>query len=929
MNTPRATRDIRAALADTTRRQGEAADPRASVWVSANAGTGKTHVLSNRVLRLLLDGTPPERILCLTYTKAAAAEMSKRVFDKLAVWTKLSDHDLGKALQDLTGMAPATTEMALARTLFARAIETPGGLKVQTIHAFAERILKRFPLEAGVSPDFAILDEETSTRLLREATDDMLARAAADREAPLGRALQTVIAHASENQFDQVLKSAIHARGWLDWMARLGGDAANGDHADLGRDPIAVAEPLYRRHFGVAPDASDEVLLAAMANVLGDAELRHAITGLAASDGKSDLAMADALIVARDAPSPAARVDALRKALLKKDGEPKADNRFVTLAVRDADPSLHPMLARARDRLADLAMQRRALSVVAATLALARLALDVMQIYAAAKARRAALDFDDLIAHTARLLGNGSSVEGAAEWVLFKLDGGLTHILVDESQDTSPTQWAIVEALTEGFFAAAGGEVRPRTLFAVGDEKQSIYSFQGAAPHLFAAKGAHFARRVSESGHVWRALPLTLSFRTVAPVLAAVDAVFTSATRTPGLGEGIRHEACRVGHAGVVELWETEKPHEVAHGSVWAPLEEEAVHSAADRLAARIAGQIDGWLKNGEMLPSEGRRVTAGDILILVRKRRPFAQPMVAALKARGIPVAGADRMRLSDQIGVADLIALGDFLTLPEDDLSLAVVLKSPLFGLDDDDLIRIAPDRKRTLWKALADAAGAGTPGAERYREAVETLRRWRKAADFDPPFEFLANLLDRDGMRKRFIARLGSECADGLDELLSLAITYDESAPPSLPGFLTWLRESDREVKRDMEHGRDEVRVMTVHGAKGLEAPIVFMPDTCMSKGGGRQQGTLTALPRMVRHEGAPPPLAWPVRGRRQAGCHPRRQRRRRPRRNRGAQSPALRRHDARPRPPLRMRLRGQVRHGPRQLAQPRRDRPEGAR
>ena len=362
-----------------------------------------------------------------------------------------------------------------------------------------------------------------------------------------------------------------------------------------------------------------------------------------------------------------------------------------------------------------------------------------------------------------------------------------------------------------------------------------------------------------QAGQQWHALPLTLSFRTVAPVLDAVDLVFADAERTPGVGAGIVHQARRLGQAGLVELWETEKPEAAMPAAAFQPLTEEGGSSAPERLAARIAETIQGWLERREMLLSENRPIRAGDILILVRKRRPFAGPMVAALKARKIAVAGADRMRLSSQIAVADLVALGDFLTLPEDDLALATVLKSPLFGLDDDDLMRIACGRKRTLWKALADAAAE----SQRYVEAVETLRRWRKAADFDPPFEFLANLLDRDGMRKRFIARLGAECAESLDELLSLAISYDESAPPSLPGFLAWLRESDREVKRDMEHGRDEVRVMTAHGAKGLEAPIVFLPDSCGTRSGGRP-GALVALPDMRRPAGSPAPMCWPVRG-----------------------------------------------------------------
>ncbi len=347
--------------------------------------------------------------------------------------------------------------------------------------------------------------------------------------------------------------------------------------------------------------------------------------------------------------------------------------------------------------------------------------------------------------------------------------------------------------------------------------------------------GKAFAVMARNAGLTWRRVPLDLSFRTVAPVLAAVDRVFSNHGRTPGLTTEaaiVRHGVHRLGHGGVVELWPAEKADDVDHVDPWTPLDETAASAPAERLAERIATTIRSWLDNGEMLASEGRPITAGDIIILVRKRRPFAGPMVAALKARGIEVAGADRLRLSDQIAVADLVSLGEFLTLPEDDLSLAEVLKSPLIGLDDDDLLALGVGRKGTLWKSVIDHAGDNP----RYKAAADTLKRWRSRADFVPPFEFFASILDREGGRTKILSRLGPEAADPIDEFLNLALSYDDASPPSLTGFLTYLREADREVKRDMEHGRNEVRVMTVHGAKGLEAPIVFLPDTCSTATGG---------------------------------------------------------------------------------------------
>jgi ATP-dependent helicase/nuclease subunit A len=830
----------------TRRAQREAADPRASVWVSANAGTGKTHVLTQRVLRLMLAGTKPERILCLTYTKAAAAEMSKRVFDTLARWVTMPDDALARELADLTDRAVLDGELELGRTLFAVAIETPGGLKVQTIHSFCERLLQRFPLEANVAPGFTVLDETTARTLLREAIDAALL-AATDGSSPGHRdALEAVIPFAAEERFDEVLRAALAQRRWLDSATRI-------DFGDDGEDELAGLERAYRRSFNVREDVAAEDIDSDLADVAGDAELtrlRDALTG----GSKSDQELAAAVGAALSAPSRAARAAALESYFCTAKGPRK---NLMTKAIKAAYPDLDATFDTAQRRFMALIEERRGLRAITATVALHRLAGAVLQRYTLAKRRRAALDYEDLITRSVYLL----SGQDLAGWVMFKLDRGIDHILVDEAQDTSPEQWQIVEALAREFFTGGGQHDTVRTLFAVGDEKQSIYSFQGAAPHQFAAMGARFAQ-LSGSDR-WRRIPLDLSFRTVAPVLEAVDQVFADHGRTPGLSattEIVRHGVHRLGHGGIVEVWPPEVPQDDASADPWSPLDEQSGRAPAERLADRIATTIRRWLDTGEMLASEGRPVRAGDILILVRKRRPFAAPMVAALKARGIQVAGADRLRLTEQIAVEDLMSLGDFLTLPEDDLALAEVLKSPLIGLDDDDLLTLAAGRKSTLWKSLIDHAG----GAPRYQAAADTLKRWRSRADFAPPFEFFASLLDREGGRARLLARLGAEAADAIDEFLNMALGYDDAEAPSLTGFLAFLREANREVKRDMEHGRDEVRVMTVHGAKGLEAPIVFLPDTCSTASGG-PINTLFDIDGLALPEGADgKPFVWAVKG-----------------------------------------------------------------
>ena len=837
--------DLAALLAETTAAQGRAADPAASAWVGANAGTGKTHVLTMRVLRLLLAGTRPERILCLTFTKAAAAEMSTRVFDRLAQWASAPEEKLQKSLVDLLGRSPSPIEALTARKLFAQAIETPGGLKVQTIHAFCERLLQRFPLEAGVPPGFSILDDEHKRTLMREAIDRTLGVAAQATHTPLGAALQAVIVHAVDDRFDQLLQAMINKSEWLNAVAP--------DFVD-GEPDFSAAEKRYRFALGIVGNRTLDDVFADIATLMSPEFLRRAIDVLS-SGAATDIKCAAHLRSCVDADAQTI-AEALGSYFLTGNGEPRKS--LITKKPGDAHPDIRDGLTHAQNAFIGLDGERHALAVCEATLALHSLADAVRTDYVARKERRAALDYEDLLAKSASLISDGA--DGAAQWVLFKLDEGLDHILVDEAQDTNPTQWRVIGGLAREFFADTAGA--RRTIFAVGDEKQSIYGFQGAAPHMLAESGTQFAAKVKAADRLWHDVALTLSFRSTRPVLDAVDAVFADPSRTPGVGSGARpeHRPKRMGHAGLVELWETEKPAPETAADAFQPLAERAVASPVVRLAERVASQIEHWLTSKELLESKGRPITASDILILVRTRAKTASAIIAALKKRKVPVSGADRMKLEQQIAVQDLIAAGEVLLLPEDDLALACVLKSPLIGLDDDDLMRIAPGRKGALWSALLEAARNGDT---RLVAAAETLKRWRNRADFMPPFEFYAELLDRDGGRAKLLARLGPEAADAIDEFMNLALVYDEDAPPSLQGFIGAFRQSTREIKRDLEQGADQVRVMTVHGAKGLQAPIVILPDTC-TIGSASSRDALVTIPRTRKGETDADTVVWSIKG-----------------------------------------------------------------
>ena len=838
---------------ETDRNQARASDPEASAWVSANAGTGKTEVLVRRVLRLLIAGSKPESILCLTYTKTAAAEMQNRLLDDLVRWATAPEGELRKELIALMWRAPKEEHLRTARRLFARALEASGGLKIHTIHGFCERLLQRFSLEAQVIPHFKVLDECGQAEMRRQAFDATIARAAEERDSTLGKALATVIALTSEEYFRQVVNTVLGKRAVL---------AAMMAYHDS-RPDWAEAEGLALKRLLRVEAEQEDALTAMLAAALTDSEIDALLQALVMHSATADdERLKSSLAAAKDVDGEG-RASLFRTIFCTDKGEPR--QRFCSKALKDAVPALCAALEEARDRFAALDLKLAHLRVAEASAAVLAFADAIQANSERRKQAKAVLDYDDLIIKTSNLLSRAD----AAAWVLYKIDGGVDHILVDEAQDTNPQQWTIIERLAEEFFAGAGAggaNGKPRTLFAVGDEKQSIYSFQGADPARFGEVGHAFKRRAEAAGLVWHDVPLNLSFRSTEPILDAIDHVFAKPQAAQGLmtlaTSVIKHHAHRKGEAGLVEVWETETETKPEPAEAFEPWNEEAAGArSVDQLCRRIAKQIKRWLAEGEPLVSQGRNVKAGDILILVRRRDPFITPMIRALKHEGIPVAGADRMRLMDQLAVQDLVALADVLLMPEDDLALAVVLKSPLFGLDDDALFDLAYDRRpRSLWSQLRDKAEEDT----RFAKACTRLSAWLARADYLPPYEFFSELLGAEGqlMRKRMLTRLGPEAAEAIDEFLDLALAYDREAAPSLQGFIDKLRTDDIEIKRDMEQDRDEVRIMTVHGAKGLQAPIVFLPDTCMLP---RPQGPrLLPLPRPGTSPGEVEHFVWPPTG-----------------------------------------------------------------
>lgn len=789
-----------------TSEQLRAADPRHSVWVMANAGSGKTHVLVDRVVRLLLAGFMPQSILCLTFTKAAAAEMSLRLFKLLSSWIVLDDAALVHELKKLGATDVGPMGLAQARRLFATAIETPGGLKIQTIHAFCEKLLQLFPVESGLAPGFRVMDDADRKALLEEARVAALGEAAETGDESLALLEDGLIS--SSDVFEELAKMFLPATS----VFRKALDPRMDDGA---LDGVLRASVGLMQH-GSTTDIETDILLLDRKAYTAAAD---ALTGVAAHY-KRDMAAKFRDI--SKLTSFAEAQELLEDLLFTGKGEPAKQGYFAT-TTRSNFSDVCNWFDSEQARLTDLFSKHALSRKVDATLSLIRLMRGVNGHFLALKQQRGLYDFDDLIMRTRVLLQES----GAAQWVLYKLDANLSHILVDEAQDTSPDQWAIITALAEEFFAGAGRPQRtPRTVFVVGDIKQSIYSFQGADTDAFTAARAFFRRKLSDSGETLQEIDLTISYRSLPAVLEMVDVVFgKGAPATKGLkqddGADRPHVAERKPEGdGIFEFWPPFMPADKEERDNWqAPVDREQEDAPRQRLARHVAETIAGWIGQRH-LPSKGRAVEAGDILILLQKRGVLFDALIAELRQRGIAVAGADRLKLQDSLAVMDLMALIQFCLLPEDDLSLACVLKSPLLPepLNDDDLTGFAPRRGGNLWQALV--------GSGKHVSAVARLREFMTLSATAGPHGFLATAITQS--RRAMVARLGVEAQDATDVLLDVALSFERDQGTSLASFLHWFMAREEDVKRELEGPNNQVRLMTVHGAKGLEANIVILPD-----------------------------------------------------------------------------------------------------
>ncbi len=788
---------------DATERQVQAARPEASTWLAANAGSGKTRVLTDRVARLLLDGIQPQHILCLTYTKAAASEMQNRLFKRLGEWAMLDDDRLLAQLTDLG--VPGVIDpdrLAQARTLFARAIETPGGLKIQTIHSFCASLLRRFPLEAGVSPQFSEMEDRAAALLREEIVEDFA-------EGPQAALIEDVARFVTDTGFEKLTAAITQKR-------------------NLFAKPLNWDE--IQQQFAL-PEGFDEETLLSRVFLGGEVDLiRSILPAMLESGGNNAKAAAKlaGFTEPRTTILPTLEGVFLTGKSAKEPFSAKINN-FPTKALREG------VLA---DRMSQLEAfmlrveaareQRLALTAGRKTHVLHRFAAAFLPEYERRKQIRGWLDFDDLIQRARQVLNDPA----VAEWVLYRLDGGIDHILVDEAQDTSPDQWDVIEKLAQEFTSGEGARSGiERTIFVVGDKKQSIYSFQGADPQAFDRMQLEFGRKLTESGSKLWDSTLEYSFRSSSAILSLVDILFENQVEA-GFHKESLHRAFKADLPGRVDLWPVvEKVEEDEDGDWTDPVDRPGARHHTVILAQQVAESIKAMIERGETIPDDSetpgefvrRKVQPGDFLILVQRRSDLFAEIIRACKAADLPIAGADRLKVGAELAVKDLAALLSFLATPEDSLSLATVLKSPLLGWTEQQLFDLAHRRTDPfLWAALRRRA-------DEFPDTLAVLNDLRGQIDFLRPYDLIERILTRHDGRRKLLGRLGAEAEDGINALLSQALAYERTDIPSLTGFLVWMQTDDLEIKRQMSGVGNMIRVMTVHGSKGLEAPIVILPDT----------------------------------------------------------------------------------------------------
>jgi len=779
--------------------QSRASNPNSSVWVSASAGSGKTKVLTDRVLRMLLKGVAPSKIICLTFTKAAAGEMANRINESLKEWSIINDEKLIAYLKNLTNENNISNEtLTLARRLFAKILDNP--LNIQTLHSFCQKILKRFPLEADISPYFNVIEEVESHNIINDCIIDSV------HDKTLSADLENLLFIINEEELKALTSNLISHRDVLIRLQKNYGDSLYDKMSEF---------------WGVNKNITKEDLIS---DFVKNSNCNNFIKEIIDSHSDKTYALIIAQLKMWLDPniSEENRVNHYMSCFLNKDLVNISKN---TLKLFEKY-NLLDIATKEAIRCAELADKLQSIQLCKLNESLLKFFYSVLDKYENKKSNLSALDYNDLIFKTLNLL-NQSDIN---PWIMFKLDGGIDHILIDEAQDTSPEFWEIIKLLTLDFFSGESIESDlDKTLFSVGDEKQSIYSFQGADVRLFHKTNEFFSKKIEESNRKFENVPMDISFRSLPKILQFVDEVFKGENANGVSSKEIKHSAVKESSIEHIEVWDnlsaekSDKEFSFDSNYVYES-------SSAELMAKKVAYKIEEILNSKQILAATNSEVTAGDIMILLNTRkRNFLNPLYRELHKRKIPTEGFDRFQLKNELLTDDVVCLIRFLLMKDDDLSLAELLKTPFINMSEEELFNLAYERKGTVWEALQQSE---------HTDIVEYLKELLNKVDYIRPYEFINFVFnspcpaDSLSAKRSFIKHIGESCLESLEVLLNFCLLFEKDSVISMQSFLHEIENNDVIIKREFEKST-KVKILTIHGAKGLEAPIVFLPDTMLSK------------------------------------------------------------------------------------------------
>jgi ATP-dependent helicase/nuclease subunit A len=752
-------------------RQQIASDPNYSIWVSASAGTGKTKILTDRVLKLLIRGVDFQKILCLTFTNAASNEMQHRIHQSLAQWAESSIANLQDQLQLMFGYTPSNKEVEYARSLYLKLINGQEKINIHTIHSFCQKILKRFPFESGINPGFQILDDVKSREIIKKIR--MQIYCDAEHDEIISFFLQNFHETTINDIFDEIIQQKLRFKKLPSQSEPY--------NIPLLQKPKNFTEYIKSSE---CLDRHPELLEKIQNNIVSS--------------------------------------------FLTDTGEKRKN--LIPTKLASENPQLLVELKYIQEQIYNADQLNKFEQMINYSNLLIKLAEVFIDKYDEYKSLHSLLDYDDLIYFTKILLICSES----KAWVLYKLDGGIDHLLVDEAQDTSVEQWEIIESIIEEFYSGYSADNKNRTIFVVGDEKQSIFSFQGANIDYFNLINNNIRYKLRSANKSFKIVELEWSYRSTEEILDAVYNVFEKIKRSKPelfISNNPKILSHRKTHKGIVELWPLITEPKLAH-LFWDLPNSQTLLSSQQQLAIKIACFIKKQISDKVIMPSTGKPATESDFMILVRTRDELSIEIIKQLKQHSLNVAGIDRMKLSNNLSVMDLISAGKFVVSPNDDLNLASLLKSPIIGLDEKTLRYLVLSKEsNSIWQSICNyncpIIPIPTPN-DMLLHAHLILKTLMELYEISNTQEFFARIVDCLNLREILLQSNGIDNNDAINEFLYLSHSYTNTINSSLQSFIYWFENNETEVKRDTELSNN-IRIMTVHSAKGLQAPIVILADT----------------------------------------------------------------------------------------------------